>query len=139
MNSFNRKDIEIHISVVGWLQILNSIVNLLVAGFVLAILLTVGNIANDPIAYRFLATIGWLTGGFLGILALPGLVVGIGLLGRSGWSRVLAIVIAIFQLALFPIGTVLGAYTLFVLLQRSAEEAFGCCVAEAPRVQAAAA
>lgn len=139
MNSLNKKEIETHISVVGWLQILNSVINLLVAGFVIAFLVAIGSITEDPTAYQILATTGWLTGGFLAALALPGLIAGIGLLNRSSWSRVMAIVIAIFQLALFPIGTVLGVYTLFVLIQRSAEEAFGCCVPEAPRVQAAAA
>ena len=139
MNSISKRDIETHISVVGWLQILNSAINLLVAAFIVAVLVGIGSITNDPTANAILATTGWLTGGFLAALALPGLIAGIGLLNRSSWSRVMAIVIAIFQLALFPIGTILGAYTLFVLLQRSAEEAFGCCVPEAPRVQAAAA
>jgi len=124
MNVLDRKDIETHISVVGWAQIVNSVINILVAAFVVAVLVVIGVIADDPIAYRFLTAIGWLTGALLFFLALPGLVVGIGLLGRAGWSRVLALGIAVFELGLFPIGTLLGAYTLFVLLQSSAEDAF---------------
>ncbi|HSR48683.1 MAG TPA: hypothetical protein VLL77_11945 [Anaerolineales bacterium] len=139
MNSLSKRDLETHISVVGWLQILNSAINLLVAAFIVVLLVGIGSITNDPTVNAILPTTGWVTGGFLAALALPGLIAGIGLLNRSSWSRVMAIVIAIFQLALFPIGTVLGVYTLFVLIQRSAEEAFGCCVSEAPRVQAAAA
>ena len=48
--------------------------------------------------------------GVLGILA------GWGLLERQSWARTLAIVLGFFALFHFPFGTVLGIYTLWVLL-----------------------
>jgi hypothetical protein len=140
MDAVNSKDIETHISVVGWAQIVNSVINILVAAFVVAVLVVIGAIADDPIAYRFLATLGWLTGALLFFLALPGLVVGIGLLGRARWSRVVGMGIAVFELGLFPIGTLLGIYTIFILSQHAAAEAFGpCCSVEESRLRAAGA
>lgn len=140
MDILSKKELETHVTVVGWLQIADGVITLLAAAFVVAVLLTVGDIAGDPVAYRFLATIGWLTGGLLLILALPGLVAGIGLLYRENWARMMALVVAVFQLVLFPTGTLLGGYTLFVLSQRAAPEVFGaCCALEESRLQAAGA
>jgi hypothetical protein len=52
----------------------------------------------------------------------------------------MAQVLAVFELVLFPIGTLLGAYTIFVLSQRAAVEAFGaCCELEEGRSPAASA
>lgn len=50
------------------------------------------------------------------VLAIPGL----GLLARKGWVRILAIVVAVLNLANVPIGTVVGLYVLWVLLQEEA-------------------
>jgi hypothetical protein len=58
-----------------------------------------------------------MASGVLGILA------GWGLLDRQPWARMLAIVLGFFSLLHFGIGTVLGIYTLWVLLpSESAQE-----------------
>lgn len=60
-----------------------------------------------------------LAGGVLGIIA------GWGLLDRQSWARTLTIVLACFALLLFvPIGTLLGIYTLWVLLPAQSEEEY---------------
>ena len=46
------------------------------------------------------------------------------LLTRQSWGRVVAIVAAFFALLKFPFGTVLGIYTLVVLLRRGAAEEY---------------
>jgi hypothetical protein len=51
-----------------------------------------------------------MASGVLGILA------GWGLIDRQPWARALAIVLGFFVLLNFGIGTVLGIYTLWVLL-----------------------
>jgi hypothetical protein len=50
------------------------------------------------------------------LFSLPGVVVGAGLLGVKSWARALAIVLGIMNLMNFPIGTALGIYTLYVML-----------------------
>ncbi len=64
---------------------------------------------------------GLLAGGIVGlvaiafaILALPSIFAGFGLMARKPWARVLTIVLAIFALFAFPLGTILGAYQLWV-------------------------
>jgi zinc-ribbon domain len=66
---------------------------------------------------------------FIGILLLGGGVLGVaagwGLLDRQAWARMLTIVLAGFALLLFmPFGTLLGIYSLWVLLPAQSEEEY---------------
>jgi hypothetical protein len=66
---------------------------------------------------------------FIGLLLLGGGVLGCGagwgLLDRQAWARTLSIVLACFALILFiPFGTLLGIYTLWVLLPAQSEEEY---------------
>ena len=55
---------------------------------------------------------------------MPGLLAGYGLLKRASWGRVLAIVVGVLGLFNFPVGTVIGIYSLWVLLQNAATDYF---------------
>jgi hypothetical protein len=59
------------------------------------------------------------------VLAGIGFVVGFGLIERRPWARTLAIVVAIIALLHPILGTVLGIYTLWVLLPGDAEAEYG--------------
>ncbi|HSR67726.1 MAG TPA: hypothetical protein VLU25_07280 [Acidobacteriota bacterium] len=73
-------------------------------------------------------TVMALVGAFLfillGVLSLPSLLAGIGLLQFRTWGRVLGIVVSIIDLMHFPFGTALGIYGLWVLLQPESEVLF---------------
>jgi predicted membrane chloride channel (bestrophin family) len=56
---------------------------------------------------------GWV---ILAIRSALALVAGWGLMERTQWGRVVAIVAAFFNLLKFPFGTALGVWTLIVLL-----------------------
>ncbi len=58
-------------------------------------------------------------------LAMIGFIVGFGLMERRPWARTLAIVVAIIALLNPILGTVLGIYTLWVLLPADAEVEYG--------------
>ena len=58
------------------------------------------------------------------VLSLPGIIAGIGLLKLQPWARILAIVISALDLLNVPIGTALGVYGLWVLLQAETERLF---------------
>ena len=62
---------------------------------------------------------------FLLAVSLPGLVTGIGLLKFRPWARIVGIVLAAINLISFPIGTALGIYGLWVLLNKETEALFG--------------
>lgn len=72
---------------------------------------------NEPGAAAIFFFVMIMIIGVIIVMALPGLIAGIGLLGFRSWARYLMFVVAAFELLNFPLGTVLGAYTFWVLLQ----------------------
>jgi hypothetical protein len=66
-----------------------------------------------------------LTGLFMGALALASLFVGLGLLGRKSWARYVAVVLALFGLFNWPLGTIMSVYTLWVLFHEDTKRSFG--------------
>lgn len=62
-----------------------------------------------------LGTFGVILGTFIAVLGLPQFIGGIGLLGRKSWARYVLMVTSAFALLGFPIGTLLGGYSLWVL------------------------
>lgn len=87
----------------------------------------VGATAEPSDAALALPIIG-LTGTALVVLllalSLPGLIAAFGLLKFRPWARILAIVLAILQLVNVPLGTILGIYALWVLLNQDTERLF---------------
>jgi hypothetical protein len=64
-----------------------------------------------------LPVVGTAVGTLLILLGLPGLIAGYGLLTTRPWARMLALVVAILNLVNMPVGTIIGAYAIWVLLQ----------------------
>src|SRR5438105_14455691 len=60
-------------------------------------------------------------GGMLIATGVLGLIAGWGLFERRPWARMLSIVLAIFALFDFPLGTAIGIYTLWVLASAQGE------------------
>ena len=84
----------------------------------------IGAIAGDATAMGILGLIGTLAVIFMGVLAIPSVLAGIGLLQRQEWGRILALVVGFLSLIDFPIGTALGVYTIWVLMDDSTRPAF---------------
>jgi hypothetical protein len=61
---------------------------------------------------------------FLLAFAVPSLLCGWGLLNYKRWARLLGIVLASIALLKVPIGTIFGAYTLWVLFSKQSEPLF---------------
>jgi len=59
-----------------------------------------------------------------GAFAVFGLIAGFGLLNHQQWARYVAIVVAIFGLFSFPIGTLFSVYTLWVLFNDESKRLF---------------
>jgi len=140
MDVLSKKDFETHVAVVGWLQIVNGLLGIIAGAFMAILILGTGMVTEDALVIRFMNITAAALGGLMFVLSVPGVVAGIALLRRAPWARVMALVLSAFELVLFPIGTVLAAYTIFVLSQQEAVNAFGgCCSIEDGRVQAATA
>jgi len=67
---------------------------------------------------------GTLVSAFLGGMSLLQLVAGWGLLARKSWARILTIVLGVISLIRFPFGTLLGIYTLWVLMSKDGAAQF---------------
>ena len=124
MDTFNREDLQMHISILGWIQIVSSAIFLVMGGFVFVLLSGIGFASGDPTATAILSVVGSSVGVLMMVLALPNLLAGYGLLTGKSWGRILAIVVGVLGLFNFPIGTLIGVYTLWVLLQEDASVYF---------------
>ena len=124
MNQLKQDDMQQHVTIVGWLYIIGHVMSIVIGGCVFVLMTSIGFVIRDPEALPILSIVGTWTALFLTVLALPGLIAGIGLLKRQMWGRILAIIVAFFGLINFPIGTAISIYALFVLLQNAAAEYF---------------
>lgn len=105
-----------HVRVLGWLHIIFGAL-----GLDSAFLVFGGSILGGLFSGSIMGMLGAGLGGtfaamFIALLSIPGLVAGYGLLKFRPWARMLTIVLAVFELIRFPFGTILGVYSLWVLL-----------------------
>jgi hypothetical protein len=108
------------VKIVGWLWIVNGMLSILMAIIGLAVINWPGIVPNPRDS--ILASTGALCFFLPGIIAY--VVAGYGLLKYKGWARILAIILAILNLILFPIGTALGNYTLVIMFNEETKALF---------------
>jgi len=116
-----------HVTVVGALHIGLSALGIVTAIAIMVILGLVGALAYDqglPMPATLLGIVGASVAAFLALLSLPGLVGGIGLLRFRRWAKILVLIVAAFNLLNFPVGTVIGGYSLWVLTHPATDELF---------------
>ena len=109
-----------HIKVVGWLWIANGALSILMAIIGLTVINWPRLIPEANVS--LLASFGVVCFFLPGIIAYA--LAGYGLLNYKSWARILAIILAILNLILFPIGTALGIYTLVIMFNEEAKALF---------------
>ncbi len=124
MNTLSQRDLQQHVMILGWLFVVGNIFYLAVGAFIFVLLTGVGATSGEPEALAVLSIVGTSVGMLLGVLAIPGLFAGYGLLAKKPWARVLAIVVGILGVVNAPLGTVIGLYAFWVLTQPGAAEYF---------------
>ena len=120
----NKSQLDQHITVLGGLYIVLHALGLLVGGFVFVLLAGIGLVSGDMQALGVLGVVGVFVAMLMAVLSIPGLLAGYGLLKRTSWGRILAIIVGILNLPNFPLGTALGVYALLVLFQEGADTYF---------------
>lgn len=115
---------QTNIKVLGWLHIVLGVLGLLIGCFVIAILMSAGLFSGERTAMVVLTIAGTFGAAMTLIFSAPGIVAGIGLLQYRSWARVLALILAFFNLLAVPHGTVFGVYTLISLLNTEAAALF---------------
>jgi O-antigen/teichoic acid export membrane protein len=124
MNPMNQRDLQQHVTILGWLYVVSHAIFLAIGAFVFLLLVGIAPFTGDPEPMWILSLVGTTVGLLMAALGLPGLLAGYGLLRRRSWARVLAIVVGILSLLNFPVGTAIGVYTLWVLMQPAATDYF---------------
>lgn len=113
-----------------------AIVNLVVAipGFLLGLVIFLGGllgagivnaVSDVPALGTLLAAGGFLVGLAMVVLAIPGIASGIGLLKRRSWAKPWTVLVAVVSLFNVPIGTIFGAYALWVMSWDETDAALG--------------
>ena len=115
---------EKHINIVAALQIGFSILGLIFGSLIFTILFFVGDFVDDTEAQAVLTIIANIIMVVIVILSIPGIIAGIGLLKRKEWARILTLILSVIDLIHFPIGTAVGAYSIWALVQPEVVEHF---------------
>jgi len=119
-----QKIMEKHINVVAALQIGFSILGLIIGALIFTILFFIGDFVDDADAQTVLTIIANILMVVIVILSIPGIIAGIGLLKRKEWARILTLILSVLDLINFPIGTAVGAYSIWALVQPEVVEKF---------------
>lgn len=106
-----------HVRLLGILFIIYHGLGILFGLLLFGFLSGIGLLSGDWQATGILGVIAFGILVLVVVLAAPGIIAGIGLLNRWRWARILALVVGFFSLFEVPLGTALGAYTFWVLLQ----------------------
>ena len=134
MKQLNEQQLQVHVPVVAWLLIaLNSMVLLAALGM-FALMMSAAGLVRASEARMILPIIGTIIPMVMVGLTLPDFIAAFGLLARKRWGRILGIVVGVLNLPGFPIGTLIGGYAIFVLMQ---DAAAGYFAPPAARLQAA--
>ena len=132
-STFNQGvDMEGHVNVVGYLCVGLSILAILIGAFTFVLLAGIGFVAHDEEASFILPTIGFVVALFFCLISVPGIIGGIGLFKRRECARILVLIISALQLINFPIGTAIGAYSIWVLVQQDSIRLFNPIVPPPP-------
>jgi hypothetical protein len=109
-----------HIQIVAALHIAMGALSLLGALAVFAFLGLASGIVvsqGEHQAGGIIGVVAVVVGGFLAVLALPGIIGGWALLAGRSWGRPVVMVLGVIHLINIPFGTALGIYTLWALLR----------------------
>jgi hypothetical protein len=113
-----------HVTFVAVLNIAFGFLGLFFAGFLFVAIVGAGIISGDQEAMTITSIVGTALGFFLVITSLPEIIGGFGLLKRKAWARILILIVACLDLLWIPIGTIIGIYVLWVLLNEETAKLF---------------
>jgi hypothetical protein len=120
---------ETHVRILGFLNLAWGLMGMVAMVVILVLFLggfaLLGSTTHGGPPFWLAGGIGTLFALVIIVSCLPSMLAGYGLLKQKQWGRVLALVIGVLELAAFPFGTALGAYSLYVLLHRDCDHIFG--------------
>lgn len=115
---------EKHINVVAALQIGYSIFGIIIGIILFTILHLVGDFVDEHEAQFVLSIVANVMIIMFAVLSIPGILAGFGLFKRKEWARILTLILSVLHLLSFPLGTAVGVYSIWALVQTENVEAF---------------
>lgn len=115
---------EKHVQIVAILQIICGILGILIGIICFIAIAGGGMLSGDYEAIWITSMVATFLAIFFIVLSIPALVGGIFLLKKANWARILVIIISVLNLINIPIGTIIGAYSLWVLLNAETTKLF---------------
>lgn len=115
---------EEHVTILGALYIAFNALGIVIACIIFAVLSSSGLISGDAEAIAITSAVGFFVAVIIIIFCAPGLIAGIGLLKHYAWARILTLILGCLNLISVPFGTILGVYTIWVLLKEETEQLF---------------
>ena len=115
---------EQHIKIISIIYIVFGIIGIIVAIGVFVVGAGAGLMSGDPDAAIAGGTCATIAAVIVAVLSLPSLIAGIGLKNRKEWARILTIILSALNLLNFPLGTALGGYALWALLNDQSKAYF---------------
>lgn len=117
VSAVTRSRLENHLSTLGTLWVVVGVLFMLPAlGLFFASSVAHFVIQDNVVARTLGPLLLTIIGGTILLIAVGGILVGLGLKDRKPWARVVAIVLGVIALFHPPFGTALGIYTLWVLM-----------------------
>lgn len=107
---------ERHVTILGVLYLVFGLMGVFAAILVFVLVTGGGLISGDRDAILITGAVGTAVGAFLMIVSLPGVICGIALLRRLSWGRILALIVGALNLLNIPLGTALGIYTIWAMM-----------------------
>ena len=115
---------EQHITVLGVLHIAWGALGVLVAMIVFTAVVGGGILSCDPEAMAVTSIVGTSIAFCIFLPCLPGLIGGIGILKYKQWARITLMAVGFLNLLFVPFGTILGIYTIWVLMNIEVKDMF---------------
>ena len=106
-----------HQKILGAILIAYGAINFTGGIALLAALNIVEIFVHEDEVIQLVAIFSRLIGGILLILSIPAIIAGIGYIHEKDWSKSLGLVVGIVYLLLFPIGTIIGIYSIWLNAQ----------------------
>jgi len=105
-----------HIDTVAWIHIAFGGLGVLAALAVGGLVGGAAFFADDAQTTGFMVLLAGFIAVVMGLLSVPSLVGGWGLLKRRPWARMLVLIVSFLNLLNVPLGTLVGGYSIWVLM-----------------------
>ena len=106
-----------HLNILAVIYLITSIGEVIAAMAIFGLMSGIGLLSGDVFAFSFMAGLGTVIGFFLLIIGLPGLFLAWAFWRLKSWAVPLGYVLGVLNLFNAPLGTLLGIYTIWALLQ----------------------